>query len=86
MADVSVIVKIMPENAEINLDELENKLKEKVKPYKIARKPIAFGLNAIILTIIMEEAAGGTDSLEKTINGIAGVGEVTVESVSRTLG
>jgi elongation factor 1-beta len=68
------------------LDNLEKNLKESIKPYKMERKPIAFGLSALIVTVIMEEAPGGTDDLEEKIKSIDGVGEVSVESVSRLVG
>jgi elongation factor 1-beta len=86
MADVGIILKIMPNGVEVDLDALEKKLNKLVKPHKIERKPIAFGLNALIVTVIMEEAPGGTDKLEETVHGIDGVGEVSVESVSRLVG
>ena len=86
MAEVSAILKVMPKDVEVNLDKLEAKLKALVKPRGVERMPIAFGLQALILTVIMEEAAGGTDIVEEKIKSVDGVGEVSVESVSRTIG
>jgi len=88
MAKLAVIVKVLPEDVNVNLDELVSKIKKKLpekyelKDYR--KEPIAFGLQALLISVIMpENVEGGTEELEKIIAGVSGVGEVSVEYVSR---
>ncbi|NPA05545.1 MAG: elongation factor 1-beta [Crenarchaeota archaeon] len=88
MAKVLVLVKVYPSDININLDELAKKIEERLpEGYKITRyttEPIAFGLNALKLYIVMpEETEGGTSKLEELIAGTEGVDEVEVEAVHR---
>ncbi len=88
MARVLVVMKVMPEDIDIDLEELKEKIRSKLpQGYEIARhdiEPIAFGLKALRLYIIMpEETEGGTDPLEKIVNSVEGVSQAEVEIVHR---
>jgi len=91
MAKVVVLLKVLPAEADTDMEALKNKIEEAItrlgegfslQSYNI--EPIAFGLKALRLTVLIpEEIEGGTYSLEETIKGIEGVSEVEVEFVSR---
>ncbi|RLE66658.1 MAG: elongation factor 1-beta [Thermoprotei archaeon] len=88
MAKVVVSLKILPEDIDTSLDELEKRIKENLpENYEIlksVKEPIAFGLYALKLYVsIPEETAGGTSKLEEIISGIEGVSQVEVLMVSR---
>ncbi len=85
MADVVVIFKVMPSSVDVNLDNLERKIKETVKPDGMKREPIAFGLVALRVTKLMPDAGGELDKVENVLRALEDVGEVEVEEVSRTL-
>jgi len=85
MGEVIVTFKVMPKAIETNLDELENKIKEEVKPERMEREPIAFGLVALKVTKLVPEAGGELEKLENKLKSIEGVGEVEVVEVSRSL-
>jgi elongation factor 1-beta len=85
MADVIVAFKVMPTGTDVNLDELETKIREVVKPTSIKRQPIAFGLVALIVTKVIPDAGGELDNAENLLRSLEGVGEVEVEEVSRAL-
>ncbi len=85
MANVIVGLRVMPSTVEVNLDELEQKIKSAINPEKIQRQPIAFGLVALIISKIVPDEGGQTDAVEQKIKSIDGVGEVEVISVSRML-
>jgi translation elongation factor aEF-1 beta len=85
MADVIVGFKIMPASVEENLDRIEKEIKEKVKPQKMSREEIAFGLVAIHIVKIVEDAEGTMDAVEKQLRSIKGVGEVEVTGMTRSL-
>jgi translation elongation factor aEF-1 beta len=46
MAEVVVTFKVLPKDIDVNLDKLENEIKNVIKPERIEREPIAFGLFA----------------------------------------
>ena len=87
-ARVLVIVKVFPSDVNINLDELAARI-EKALPegYQIVKKatePIAFGLSALRLFILMpEETEGGTSKLEEILSKVEGVEEYEIEAVHR---
>jgi elongation factor 1-beta len=85
MADVIVAFKVMPTGTDVNIDELEKKIKEVAKPTSIKKQPIAFGLVALIVTKTIPDAGGELDKAENLLRSLEGVGEVEVEEVSRAL-
>lgn len=85
MAEVAVTLRLMPESAEVDLDKLEAMVRERVKVHSISHEPIAFGLNALRVITVVEDAAGGTDPLEKELASIPGVGNVQVIGLTRLL-
>jgi len=85
MGDVIIGFKVMPASVEENLDKIEKEIKEKIKPQKMSREEIAFGLVAIHIVKIVEDAEGTLDVVEKQLRAIKGVGEVEVTGISRSL-
>ena len=53
---------------------------------KVVIEPIAFGLKAVNLMFVMDEAKGATDPLEADIETIKGVNSVEITDVRRTIG
>jgi len=91
MASVIVTLKIMPESPKVNLDFLYGKAEKEISEFggKIGKKEIeeiAFGLKALNLIFIMDEAKGSTEKLEEKISKINGVNSVQVTDVRRTIG
>ncbi|MBM3200064.1 elongation factor 1-beta [Candidatus Woesearchaeota archaeon] len=91
MAKVMVSMRIMPESVEINLKDLEKKVKEEISKFggdvvNVSVSPIAFGLNALDIEFFMDEKLGGTDPLEEKIAGIEGVVNASTTSVRRVVG
>ncbi|GBC73017.1 hypothetical protein HRbin04_00412 [archaeon HR04] len=80
-------VKIMPADVDVNLDALVEKVKGKmpdgVQVKRYSKEPIAFGINALLLDMVMDEDTADTDSLEEGLRSIDGVGEVEIVSMSR---
>ena len=88
MARVLVVMRILPEDVNIDLEELKERIRNELpEGYEIARhdiEPIAFGLKALRLYIIMpEQTEGGTEPLERLVNGVKGVSQAEVEIVHR---
>jgi len=85
VAEVAVILKLMPESTEVDLGKLEDMVRERVKVHSISREPIAFGLEALRVVAVVEDAAGGTEPLERELSGLPGVGSVQVTGLTRLL-
>ncbi len=86
MGDVGIIYKILPEDLEVNVEDLMKRIEEQVKDMVKIKgmqiKPIAFGLNAILMYIIVKDEAGVTEKFEEKVKSIKGVGEIEVEEMS----
>ncbi len=87
-ARVLVVVKVFPSDVNLDLNELAKRIEEALpEGYQIVRKatePIAFGLNALKLFILIpEETEGGTAKLEETLSKVDGVEEYEIEAVHR---
>ncbi|ADV65396.1 elongation factor 1-beta [Desulfurococcus mucosus] len=88
MAQVLVIVKVLPEDVETPLEELRERISDSLpQGYELKmwdEEPIAFGLKALRLAIVMpEETEGGTEALENLLSQVQGVSQVEVEYVNR---
>lgn len=80
LGEVAIIYKVMPDGPEIDLNELKaNIIKiipEKAKLNKIEEKPIAFGLKALEVQIILNDREGGAEELEAALGQIKNVQSV----------
>ncbi|MFW9800428.1 MAG: elongation factor 1-beta [Candidatus Thorarchaeota archaeon] len=87
MARVVVTLKVMPEDVDVDLDDLLDRIKAvipegtDVRATEIA--PVAFGLKALRMNVARDESLGGTDDIEDAIGNLEGVSQVEVERVSR---
>ncbi|MBW2971238.1 elongation factor 1-beta [Candidatus Woesearchaeota archaeon] len=91
MADVIVTLKIMPESPEVNLKAIQISADSAIKAFggevgKVETEPIAFGLKALKIIFVMDEAKGATDPLEEKISALAGVNSVEVTDIRRAIG
>lgn len=89
MGEVAVQLKIMPNGPEVDLKGLNDRITSQVaqhgRMYSCEVQPIAFGLKALILTVIVEDKEGGTEALEASISEIEEVESVQVIAVTRML-
>ena len=85
MSKVLVTLKVMPKDADSDINEMEKEIKSSISPDKIVREPIAFGLVALKVSIFVEDSEGQVDSLEGKLRAIDSVGEVEVVEVSRLI-
>ncbi|MEM1980952.1 MAG: elongation factor 1-beta [Hadesarchaea archaeon] len=82
MGKVAVTVRVMPEGTEVNLEELERRIRELAEVVSLSREPIAFGLEALLLVAVVPDAAGGTEPLERALQSLPGVGSVQVVGIT----
>jgi elongation factor 1-beta len=87
MARLVARIKLLPADADINVDSIVDRLKKSI-PQGMelkghAKEPIAFGLNAVVGDFMLDDAEGQMDKLEEAIRGVQGVGEIEVMNISR---
>ncbi len=89
MGEVLVILKVMPESADIKPEHLkeriEGRLSEELRIVGYEEEPIAFGLSALKVSLVVEDKEGGISTVEEKIKKIEGVGEIDVVHLSRCL-
>lgn len=87
MGKVAAKLKVMPQDPEIDLDELQDRLEgslpEGAKINGFERDDVAFGLVALLPTVIVPDDAGGTEAVEERFSEVEGVESVEVENVGR---
>jgi len=90
MGIVAVIVKIMPESPSTDLEEIKSKAKnlmelEDAKKISFEIKPIAFGLNAIMMKMAWVEEKD-TSIIENALSQIPKVSSVQIVDYRRAFG
>ena len=87
MGKVAAKIKVMPNSPEIDLDELQERLEQSLpegaKINGFERDDVAFGLVALLPTVIVADDAGGTEAVEEAFHDVDGVESVSVENVGR---
>jgi elongation factor 1-beta len=85
MGKVMAVIKVMPDSVDrdVNtiMDGLKNALPKSAELKGMQVKPIAFGLKAIIVAIVVSDTEGGTEPVEAAFAKVPGVESVTVDSV-----
>jgi len=88
MGDVAAKIKVMPESVDTNLAELKEKLKAAIPAGAnlhgdIVEEPIAFGLKALIVTLIVNDQEGRNRSYRRSFCKDPGAENVKVIDVNR---
>jgi elongation factor 1-beta len=87
MGKVAAQMKVMPDDPDVDLDDLQERLEAslpegaRIRGFK--RDDVAFGLVALLPTVIVGDEAGGTEAVEDAFRGVEDVESVSVESVGR---
>ncbi len=86
MGDVLVTYKIMPSGVDVDFEKMKEEVKSKVVSLgKIAEfdlQPIAFGLKALIVKVIVKDEGGVADEIENALGTIENVQGVVIEEVT----
>ncbi len=78
--------KVLPVDVNIKPEVLLERIRNSIHVGSIKRysvEPIAFGLNALLIDFIIEDAEGGTEALEDSLKETEGVSQVDIIGVSR---
>ncbi len=87
MGKVAAKLKVMPDSPDVDLDDLQERLEQSLpegaKINGFERDDVAFGLVALLPTVIVPDDSGGTDAVEEAFAGVEDVESVSVENVGR---
>ncbi|MGD2066261.1 MAG: elongation factor 1-beta [Candidatus Bathyarchaeota archaeon] len=87
MGKIVIAYKILPSESSIDLEVLKEKLKKQLadvaKIQRFAEEPIAFGLSALKVNMVLPERDGIVDKTEKLIMDIKEVGQIHTLGVTR---
>jgi elongation factor 1-beta len=84
MSKVLLTLKVMPEDVNVDIKNLKSDILSKIEA-NIQEVPIAFGLSALHVSLLIEDKEGEVEKVERILRGIKGVGEIEVIEVARTL-
>ena len=90
MASIFVKLRIMPEEADMDMDKLTSDCEAALTELGVnvvekTLEPIAFGLKALMLTVVGIEA-DGSEPMEKAVAKVEGVSEVDAVDIRRAVG
>jgi len=87
MGKVAAVLKVMPESPDVDLEalkgRLEDALPEGARLRGFEQEEVAFGLVALLPTVVVPDDAGGTEAVEDAFESVDGVESVTVQETGR---
>jgi elongation factor 1-beta len=79
----------MPESPEVDLEKVKEdiikSIPEGAEFHKIEEEPIAFGLVALKVMVVVGDSEGGTEKVEENLSKVKNVSSVEVEDVRRLM-
>jgi len=82
LGEVGLQYRVLPDGVEVDLDKLENDIKaampEGAQVRASEKKPVAFGLMALHVLVVLDDKKGGAEQVESAIAQVAGVQSVEI--------
>ncbi|HEX7468576.1 MAG TPA: elongation factor 1-beta [Methanobacterium sp.] len=89
MGEVVATIKLMPESPEMDVEkvkaEVKSSIPENTELHSIEEEPIAFGLVALKVMVVVDDAEGGTEQIEENLSKIEDVASIEVVDVRRLM-
>ena len=88
MGKIIIAYKIFPSESTVDLELLEEKIRKQLSGFasaqKFAKEPIAFGLSALKVTMIIpEDEEGVLEKVESHLNELEEIGQIQTLGVNR---
>ncbi|MCU0632388.1 MAG: elongation factor 1-beta [Methanolinea sp.] len=85
MGTVAIILRVMPESLDVDLAVLKAEIQKKVPAVRdIREEPIGFGLKALKVAALVNDAGGESDAVEAEIQKITGVERAEIVELTLT--
>lgn len=78
MGKISVVLKIMPEDAETDLEKIKEQVRDRIDVEDMGEEEVAFGLKAVKVSTITTDEEGGTDHVENQLEDIEDVQSIEI--------
>ena len=89
MGEVVATIKLMPESPDVDLEKIKEEIIKSIPEgaefHKIEEDPIAFGLVALKVMVVVGDSEGGTEKVEENLSQIENISSVEVEDVRRLM-
>lgn len=89
MGEVVATIKIMPESPDVDLakikEDVEKSIPQGTELHKIEEEPIAFGLVALNVIVVVGDAEGGTEKVEENFSKLENISSIEVVDVRRLM-
>lgn len=79
MGKISCVYKVMPEDAETDLESIKEDIKNLIEVQDIGEEEVAFGLKAVKVSTITTDEEGGTDAVEEKLEKLENVQSIELE-------
>lgn len=79
MGKISCVYKVMPEDAETDLEQIKDQIREILEVEDLGEEEVAFGLKAIKVSTITTDEEGGTDAVEEKLEELDNVQSYELE-------
>jgi elongation factor 1-beta len=83
MAKVAVVLKVMPEEAETDLDNLEEEVRDTVDVDDLQTEDVAFGLKALKVSTVVDDEEMGMEGAKESLEEIEDVQSVEIQSFNK---
>jgi elongation factor 1-beta len=85
--NVAATMRIMPEGPEVDLSKIQKSVGDIIarygKMHQAEIKPVAFGLKALEVVMLLNDGKGGIDDIESAVAKLPGVGSAETTDVNR---
>ncbi len=86
MGDVLITYQIMPTGVDVDIEQMKDEIKQKIHGVgeinDFREEPIAFGLKALIVRVIVKDEGGVSDKIEEMLRSINNVQGIVVNEVT----
>lgn len=79
MGKISCVYKVMPEDAETDLEGIKDQIRELLDVQDIGEEEVAFGLKGVKVSCITTDEEGGTDAVEEKLEELDNVQSIELE-------
>jgi elongation factor 1-beta len=84
---IVIAYKIFPSESSVDLNLLKEKIRKEISDIasiqRFAEEPIAFGLSALVVNMVLPEEEGILDKTEKKLTDIEEIGQIQTLGVNR---